>query len=889
MMSIHDMQRLTGILAMAVILLAGGAGRGQDLEAVLKDLESPDGGRRSAAAEKVQELGARAVAPLAKLLESQDRSTQVAAKVGLTNLTHHAARPEAAKERGEVARALVAAYGGSSAAARNVLAEDLSLIGGDESVAALAARLADPACREMARFALARIPAPSAAEALRKALKEEKDPAFQVALINALGARRDEGAEKLITAHLDSKEDEVRLAAIEALSRMGTAGDRLKDLLAALPSAGDAAKARARLRVRDALVILGESLLAAGKHEPAGKLYQRLLEAAADSNEKSAAIVGLGRAGGEGALEAIQAALKGDSDDVRAAGYAALAAMPSPKGVQAIEKLSKDADPDGRVRLLTALAHSNDPQAASLAARSLGDSEANVRKAALVVLEGSREPAAAQALLKAIQSGGPVAQEGAVGVLGRMPGDAATRAIADASRSAKGETQVNLLRALGQRRGGEVEKILLEAARSDNVAVQAAGFEGLANLGSREAIPILLAALGAEGKGNQAAEKALSRMVTPENTGNLIESARKKGGAHRAAILRILGKREIPEVLPLLLEGAKDPEEEVRVAALEGLSVQRDVKVMPVLLEAAESGPEKVRPAAVLGCLRFGQAIEEKDRAAALNVYHKALSLARRKEEKVQALTGIFRLADPSSIPVVKPLLEDKDKALQQAAAVALLPIAAKLGDDRKDEALAIIKQALPMAPSSPGARAAVEKLRSLGVDYDMARESGFITRWLIVGPFASPDNKLFANDVLDPDAVRPAEGGEVKAGGETRKWKAFHSAEPQGVIDLEQAVGRLDNVAAYAYTEVTVEADKRASFKMGSDDSIVVWVNGKKAHEMNASRALTIDQDVVNVRLMQGKNRILVKVLNGASQWAFCLRVTDRQGAPLKVAQEEK
>jgi hypothetical protein len=75
----------------------------------------------------------------------------------------------------------------------------------------------------------------------------------------------------------------------------------------------------------------------------------------------------------------------------------------------------------------------------------------------------------------------------------------------------------------------------------------------------------------------------------------------------------------------------------------------------------------------------------------------------------------------------------------------------------------------------------------------------------------------------------------------------------------------------------------------MGSDDSIVVWVNGKKAHEMKASRGLTIDQDNVNVRLLQGKNRVLVKVLNGNSGWAFCLRVTDRQGAPLKFEQKEK
>ena len=57
--------------------------------------------------------------------------------------------------------------------------------------------------------------------------------------------------------------------------------------------------------------------------------------------------------------------------------------------------------------------------------------------------------------------------------------------------------------------------------------------------------------------------------------------------------------------------------------------------------------------------------------------------------------------------------------------------------------------------------------------------------------------------------------------------------------------------------------------------------------YEVN--RGLTVDQDNVNTRLVSGKNTILVKCLNGGSQWGFCLRITDRQGAPLPLPEREK
>ena len=71
---------------------------------------------------------------------------------------------------------------------------------------------------------------------------------------------------------------------------------------------------------------------------------------------------------------------------------------------------------------------------------------------------------------------------------------------------------------------------------------------------------------------------------------------------------------------------------------------------------------------------------------------------------------------------------------------------------------------------------------------------------------------------------------------------------------------------------------------KMGSDDGIVLWLNGKKLHANNTVRPATIDSDVVDARLEAGVNKILLKITQGGGEWEFLFRVTDRKDAPIDL-----
>jgi len=70
----------------------------------------------------------------------------------------------------------------------------------------------------------------------------------------------------------------------------------------------------------------------------------------------------------------------------------------------------------------------------------------------------------------------------------------------------------------------------------------------------------------------------------------------------------------------------------------------------------------------------------------------------------------------------------------------------------------------------------------------------------------------------------------------------------------------------------------------IGSDDGVVVWLNGERVHQNNAARPVTVDEDKVTVTLREGTNRIVLKVLQGGGQWGYTVRVMTSDGTPIEL-----
>lgn len=172
----------------------------QALFALLLAIQGQDREARAKAIEKATSVGTRAIVPLGGICSGPDRGAAKAAGEALRRIVHHAARPGAASERKAAAMQLLRMIRTQWPRQQRVEALYLlGLIGGSESVAAIAAQMKDPDVGEEARMALERIPGSTATRALQQALRTasaDLRPAVEQSLKHRIRRMREVGIRK---------------------------------------------------------------------------------------------------------------------------------------------------------------------------------------------------------------------------------------------------------------------------------------------------------------------------------------------------------------------------------------------------------------------------------------------------------------------------------------------------------------------------------------------------------------------------------------------------------------------------------------------------------------------------------------------------------------------
>ena len=177
--------------------------------------------------------------------------------------------------------------GGISRSAQDYVCRKLRVVGTGESVAALAALLADEKTSHIARYALERIPDEKAAAALRAALPTVGGK-LRPGLIGSLGARRDAKSIKAIAGYLGNSDANVAQAAAHALALIGTPA-----AATALRAFGKQASGEMKMRVGDACLVCAEQLAADGERGEAMALYKELRGGDQPTRIKTAAMKGM--------------------------------------------------------------------------------------------------------------------------------------------------------------------------------------------------------------------------------------------------------------------------------------------------------------------------------------------------------------------------------------------------------------------------------------------------------------------------------------------------------------------------------------------------------------------------------------------------------------------
>ncbi|MBN2451762.1 MAG: HEAT repeat domain-containing protein [Lentisphaeria bacterium] len=589
---------------------------------------------------------------------------------------HLAATRGDAPARAAIEAQLAAVLGPESTrAAKEYACRKLAVFGTETSVPAAAALLADPELAHMARWVLERIPGNAAGAAMRKALPDTS-AATRIGILHSLGMRRDREAVPAVAAWLGDADVAVATAAAGALGEIGTE-EAAEALLKHLDS-GNAALSDA---TRDALLRAGQHLLAENRKTAATTLYRRLYQAGEPTRIRAAALRGLLRADDAAAPGLALDALRGTDPALRQAAAEFLARDASSAVVQALTAPLAELPGDTRTGLIEALSLRPDNAAREAVDAALRSDAAEVRAAALRALAAVGTEEDLPVLIRAAASGEQTEKDAARAALARMKGAALDARLEAELARADAATRIELARALGARYAADQVPTLLEYTADPDANVRRAAFEAVAQAADgRHTAGLVRALCGTTSPADRgAAEKALAALeqrLGTECAEPIVQAIDGANPEAQCALVRALAKAQCTPALEALLRATASPNADLRADAVRALSEWNTHEAGPRLFELAGTGEDPK-----LGLLALRGFIQVTGRSklggdAKLAGLRQAWALAQRPEEKKLILGEGGRIGALAAMAFALNALDDPSLG-EEAAAAAVASAAA--------------------------------------------------------------------------------------------------------------------------------------------------------------------------------------------------------------------
>ena len=150
--------------------------------------------------------------------------------------------------------------------------------------------------------------------------------------------------------------------------------------------------------------------------------------------------------------------------------------------------------------------------------------------------------------------------------------------------------------------------------------------------------------------------------------------------------------------------------------------------------------------------------------------------------------------------------------------------------------------------------------------------DENYLRWWLVVGPFKCSMDAECLGAAGPEGTQRPTDGLALKgADGTSANWHRISSYSD--AMHFDDFQGPRDGAVGFAYRNITRATAGKAMLSTGSNGPMRIWVNGKLVFSRSGARALTNDEDQLEVDLVQGDNALLIKVPADAS---FSARVLE-------------
>ena len=603
--------------------------------------------------------------------------------------------------------------GKATYAAKQFACRELSLIGTEASVPALAEMLTNDEYSDMARYALERIPGASVDQALREALPKAAGKA-KVGIINTLAVRKDTKASPLLAGLVNDSNEMVAMAAVAGLGRIGDAA-----ATEALAKAMDKAKGPMRNEVLDAYLKCADALAGRGDKAGALAIYEKLYSTSEALPIRTAALRGKVSASGDKATEVIVSVLKSNDQAMQTAAIGLLREVAKPEMIKQVAAELPKLTVTSKVQLLSALADCGEKSVLADVVAATKDSDGSVKTAALTALGALGDVSTVDLLVQASATASGAEQNAARESLSRLRGDGVDKAILDKMAGAAPDVKVELIRALEQRNVTSAVATLLKATGDADGKVRVEAIKALRTVAGpadmQELVKLLISIPG--GTERSELEKtvvAVARKI-PEDKGQgavvLAALPSAKDLAAKSSLLIVLGRIGDPAGLAILKESLGDKDANIVDAAVRALSDWPSAAPAEDLLKVAQSSTNQVHKVLALrGYVRLIGLESDRPKEDTVKMYKTAMELAPNETEKKMVLSGLANVRTYASLEMAAGYLGDE--GLKQEAEAAIVKIAEATLDDHPQETKDLLKKVADTTKNSTVKEQAQRMLR---------------------------------------------------------------------------------------------------------------------------------------------------------------------------------
>ncbi len=138
---------------------------------------------------------------------------------------------------------------------------------------------------------------------------------------------------------------------------------------------------------------------------------------------------------------------------------------------------------------------------------------------------------------------------------------------------------------------------------------------------------------------------------------------------------------------------------------------------------------------------------------------------------------------------------------------------------------------------------------------------------WSSVGPFRADTRYLYSrNHGPEGKDIDTSQRFRTSTGDELTWQQRPEWADGEVHVAVAQAMSAL-----FVYRAIESDRPQTVSIGLGTDDGVKVYFNGKLVHKNQVARSVTPDEDQLKLKLKEGTNHLLLKIINEGGNSGFC------------------